>query len=113
MNIPPKVAPSTFERLEEINREKPDDGICFLRISVLGGGCSGFQYEFELVNASSQAPDDLALTQLGQGVLIDETSLAFLGGADIVFEKNLIGARFVISNPNASSSCGCGTSFSM
>jgi iron-sulfur cluster assembly accessory protein len=110
MKIPPKVAQSAFNRLEEINREGE---IRFLRISVLGGGCSGFQYEFELVGADSGACDDLALTQGDQGVFIDPVSLDFLGGAEIIFENNLIGARFVIENPNAASSCGCGTSFSM
>lgn len=79
-------------------------------MAVEGGGCSGFQYDIAL-----DAPDDgdLVLEGAGEKVVIDEVSLPFLTGATIDFTEELIGARFVIDNPNASSSCGCGTSFSM
>jgi iron-sulfur cluster assembly accessory protein len=81
-----------------------------LRVAVEGGGCSGFQYEIAL---DTPRADDLVLEGNGQKVLIDEVSLPFLSGAVIDFTEELIGARFVIENPNATSSCGCGTSFSM
>ncbi|MDV7390250.1 iron-sulfur cluster assembly accessory protein, partial [Arthrospira platensis SPKY1] len=73
-------------------------------------GCSGFHYDIKL---DDPAEGDLVLEQGGQKVLIDPVSLPFLAGARIDFSEELIGARFVIDNPNASSSCGCGTSFSI
>lgn len=83
-----------------------------LRISVDGGGCSGFQYKFDLVEASA-APDDLVLAKEGATVLIDPISLDFMKGSEIDFVDDLIGASFKINNPNATSSCGCGTSFAI
>ena len=82
-----------------------------LRLAVTGGGCSGFQYNFALDDA--RADDDLAIEQGGVTVLIDATSLEFLKGAEIDFVDDLIGASFKVNNPNATSSCGCGTSFSV
>lgn len=82
-----------------------------LRVAVLGGGCSGFQYSFDLVAQS--APDDLVIERAGATVLIDPTSLEFLAGSEIDFVDELIGQSFQIKNPNATSSCGCGTSFSI
>ena len=79
-------------------------------MAVEGGGCSGFQYEIAL---DAPAEDDLVLEGQGQKVVVDSVSLPFLENATIDFTEELIGARFVIDNPNASSSCGCGTSFSM
>ncbi len=107
MHLPPKVTSRAFERLAEIGAA--DNGQA-LRIAVEGGGCSGFQYEIKL-----DTPDegDLILEGNGQKVLIDTASLPFLENAEIDFSQELIGARFVVNNPNASSSCGCGTSFSM
>ena len=107
LNLPPKVTNRAFARLGEIGAGK--DGKA-LRVAVEGGGCSGFQYDIAL-----DAPDDgdLVLEGAGEKVVIDEVSLPFLTGATIDFTEELIGARFVIDNPNASSSCGCGTSFSM
>ncbi|MFD0858178.1 HesB/IscA family protein [Roseovarius aquimarinus] len=107
MNLPPKVTPRAFERLSEIGAG--DQGQA-LRIAVEGGGCSGFQYDIKL---DTPAEDDLVLEGQGQKVVVDSVSLPFLAGAVIDFSEELIGARFVIDNPNASSSCGCGTSFSM
>ena len=107
MQLPPKVTERAFERLAEIGAA--DQGQA-LRVAVEGGGCSGFQYEIAL---DTQRDDDLVLEGQGQKVLIDEISLPFLSGAVIDFSEELIGARFVIDNPNATSSCGCGTSFSM
>ncbi len=82
-----------------------------LRLAVTGGGCSGFQYNFALDDA--RAEDDLAIEEGGVTVLIDFTSLEFLKGAEIDFVDDLIGAAFKVNNPNATSSCGCGTSFSV
>lgn len=82
-----------------------------LRISVSGGGCSGFQYGFDL--DSTRAPDDIVLERDGAVVLIDSVSLPFMGGSEIDFVDDLIGQSFQIHNPNATASCGCGTSFSI
>ena len=107
MNLPPMVTSRAFERLAEIGAAAHGKA---LRVSVEGGGCSGFQYAIDL---DFPKPDDLVLEGQGQKVLIDPISLPFLAGATITFSEELIGARFVIDNPNASSSCGCGTSFSI
>jgi len=107
MNLPPKVTARAFERLSEIGAAEQGQA---LRVAVEGGGCSGFQYEIKLDDA---AEDDLILSKDGQSVAVDSVSLPFLANAVIDFKEELIGARFVIENPNATSSCGCGTSFSM
>ena len=107
MKLPPKVTERAFARLAEIGAA--DQGKA-LRVAVEGGGCSGFQYEIAL---DDPAEDDLVLEGKGQKVVVDTISLPFLENATIDFTEELIGARFVIENPNATSSCGCGTSFSM
>ena len=107
MILPPKVTDRAFERLAEIGAAA--DGKA-LRVAVEGGGCSGFQYEIALDDPSE---DDLVLEGAGEKVVVDSVSLPFLADAVIDFSEELIGARFVIENPNATSSCGCGTSFSI
>lgn len=107
MNLPPTVTERAFARLAEIGAAK--DGKA-LRVAVDGGGCSGFQYEIDL---DTKKDDDLVLEGQGESVIVDSTSLPFLFNATIDFSEELIGARFVIQNPNATSSCGCGTSFSI
>ena len=107
MHLPPKVTNRAFKRLSEINAG--NDGKA-LRIAVEGGGCSGFQYEISLGNPSEE---DLVIEGDGEKVIIDAASLPFLENAIIDYADELIGARFVIENPNATSSCGCGTSFSI
>ena len=82
-----------------------------LRISVNGGGCSGFQYGFD-VDGERQA-DDLLLERGSASVLIDEVSLQYLKGSTVDFVDDLIGQSFRIENPQATASCGCGTSFSI
>lgn len=82
-----------------------------LRVAVNGGGCSGFQYEFQV--DGTQSDDDLAIVQDGATVLVDTVSLQYMGGSVLDFEDNLMGQAFKIVNPNAKSSCGCGTSFSL
>ncbi|MCX7645032.1 MAG: iron-sulfur cluster assembly accessory protein [Rhodobacteraceae bacterium] len=106
--LPPRVTDRAFARLAEINAGA--DAPKALRVAVEGGGCSGFQYDIRLDEA---AGDDLVLEKDGQRVLVDPVSLPFLSNAVIDFVDELIGARFVIENPNATSSCGCGTSFSI
>jgi len=82
-----------------------------LRVAVTGGGCSGFQYSFAI--DESRADDDLVIEREGATVLVDPMSLDFLKGAELDFVDDLIGAAFKVNNPNATSSCGCGTSFSV
>jgi iron-sulfur cluster insertion protein len=83
----------------------------FLRVAVSGGGCSGFQYHFTL--ESTRAEDDHGFARDGAEVVIDETSLDLLAGAELDFIEDLSGAFFQMRNPNATSSCGCGQSFSI
>ena len=108
LTIPVKVTERTFARLAEIAEDGPQKA---LRVAVLGGGCSGFQYEFQLED--EPAADDLVIEHGGQRVLVDPESLPFLSGSVIDFKDELIGARFAVENPNATSTCGCGTSFSI
>jgi iron-sulfur cluster insertion protein len=82
-----------------------------LRVAVEGGGCSGFQYQLDLVETA--APDDLRIETDGQAALVDPVSAPFLKGSEIAFVDELAGAQFVIRNPNAATSCGCGVSFSI
>jgi len=108
LTLPPRVTDRAFARLAEIATATGEPRP--LRVAVDGGGCSGFQYSITLDDA---ATDDLVLEKDGQKVLVDTVSLPFLSNAVIDFTDELIGARFVVENPNAKSSCGCGTSFSM
>jgi|SRR5581483_5782124 len=82
-----------------------------LRVSVEGGGCSGFQYKFDVER--ERAADDVAVGRDGATVLIDPVSLNYMAGSEIDFVDDLIGASFKINNPQAKTSCGCGTSFSL
>ena len=82
-----------------------------LRVSVEGGGCSGFQYKFDMERA--QAEDDLVIARDGATVLIDPMSVQYMAGSEIDFVEDLIGAAFKVKNPNATASCGCGTSFAL
>lgn len=88
-----------------------DDSADVLRVAVDGGGCSGFQYSFKLDTGTN--PDDLVVERDGARVVIDEVSLIYMGGSEIDFVDDLIGASFQVNNPNAVASCGCGTSFSI
>lgn len=108
LTLPPRVTDRAFARLAEIAEEAGE--VKALRIAVEGGGCSGFQYDIRL---DEPAADDTVFEKDGMKVLVDAVSMPFLANAVIDFSEELIGARFVIENPNASSSCGCGTSFSM
>ncbi|MEM8957611.1 MAG: iron-sulfur cluster assembly accessory protein [Pseudomonadota bacterium] len=108
LTLPPKVTDRAFARLAEINAD--GEAPKALRVAVEGGGCSGFHYEITL---DEPGDEDLVIEGEGQKVVVDTVSLPFLADAVIDFSDELIGARFVIENPNATSSCGCGTSFSM
>ena len=108
LSIPPRVTDRAFARLAEINASS--EAPKALRVAVEGGGCSGFQYNIDL---DEPAEGDLVLEGEGQKVVVDEVSLPFLSDAVIDFSDELIGAAFKINNPNATASCGCGTSFSL
>ena len=87
------------------------DNANFFRITVLGGGCAGFQYKFDF--EKNKNTDDVIFNTKKISVIIDETSLELIKGSKIDYVKELIGSSFKITNPQASSSCGCGTSFSI
>lgn len=108
LTLPPKVTDRAFQQIDAINSSA--DETKSLRVAVEGGGCSGFQYDIKLDDPAS---DDLIIEKDGVKVLIDPVSLPFLSNAVIDYTRELIGARFTIENPNATSSCGCGTSFSI
>ncbi len=97
-------------RIHEIMTEEHNAGM-MLRVAVGGGGCSGFQYSFTFDDATND--DDRVIERDDARIVIDEISLDFLAGAEIDFADELIGAYFTIRNPNATSTCGCGTSFAM
>jgi iron-sulfur cluster assembly accessory protein len=107
--LPVTVSARAAKRIAEILKSEP--GPTMLRLAVTGGGCSGFQYNFALDD--QRMDDDLVVERDGATVLIDPISLDFLKGAEIDFSNDLIGAAFKVNNPNAQSSCGCGTSFSV
>ena len=106
---PVRLTERAAKRIAEILQDEA--GASNLRVAVSGGGCSGFQYDFCFDD--SIAEDDLVIAEGGAKVLIDSVSLDFLKGAEIDFVEEMIGAAFKINNPNATSSCGCGTSFSV
>ncbi len=103
------VTASAARRIAEIVAAEPVNKL--FRVSVEGGGCSGFQYKFDLV--PERSADDIVLTRDGATVLIDPVSIEYMAGSEIDFVDDLIGASFKIQNPNATASCGCGTSFSI
>ena len=103
------VTERAARRIGEILRREPAGAM--LRLSVEGGGCSGFQYKFDIERG--KAEDDLVLTREGAVVLIDPVSVNYMAGSQIDFVDDLIGQSFKINNPQATASCGCGTSFSI
>ena len=103
------VSERAARRIGEILKNEPPGAM--LRVSVEGGGCSGFQYKFDF--DQSKSADDLLLSRNGATVLIDATSQQYMAGAEIDYVDDLIGASFKINNPIATASCGCGTSFSI
>ena len=103
------LSPTAAQRIHAIG--KAEGKALMLRVAVEGGGCSGFQYQFDLVEDAQ--PDDLRIERDGAAALVDELSLVLLKGSEIDFVDELAGAEFRVRNPNAKSSCGCGVSFSI
>jgi iron-sulfur cluster assembly accessory protein len=103
------LSPAAADRIRAIGAKEGRE--VMLRVAVEGGGCSGFQYQFDLVDAAQD--DDLKVERDGAAALVDVVSLALLKGSVIDFVDELAGAEFRIRNPNAKSSCGCGVSFSI
>ena len=106
---PVSLSAAAAERIRAIGQA--EGRALMLRVAVDGGGCSGFQYRFDLVE--SPEPDDLKIERDGSAALVDEVSLVLLKGSEIDFVDELAGAEFKVRNPNAKSSCGCGVSFSI
>ena len=104
-----EISDAAAKRILSVLAKEPDKTA--LRVSVEGGGCSGFSYKIDLTD--SQNGDDKVFEKNGATVLIDELSLVYMGGSVIDFVDDLIGQSFQIKNPNAVASCGCGTSFSI
>ena len=104
-----KVTDAAAKRIAKVLAGEP--GMRALRVSVEGGGCSGFSYKFDF--AADPNSDDLVIENGDARVYVDELSLVYMGGSEIDFVDDLIGQSFQIRNPNATASCGCGTSFSI
>ena len=104
------ISDQAAKRMAALTAEGEHAGL-MMRVAVGGGGCSGFQYSFTFDDAAG--PDDRVIEHMGVSVLIDDMSLDYLAGAEIHYEEELIGSWFTVRNPNASSTCGCGTSFAI
>ncbi len=102
------VSNNAIKRIKEISQKHKED---YFRISVDGGGCQGFSYKFHFDKSIKK--DDKIFQFDGIKILIDKTSLSFLKGSELDFVNDIIGSYFKVTNPNASSTCGCGTSFSV
>jgi iron-sulfur cluster assembly accessory protein len=103
------VTERAAQKIGEILRREPAGAM--LRVSVEGGGCSGFQYKFDTEH--SKADDDIVIERGGATVLIDPVSVNYMAGSEIDFVDDLIGSSFKVNNPKATASCGCGTSFAL
>lgn len=106
---PVTLSERAARRIARILEKEPAGAM--LRVAVNGGGCSGFQYDFAIT--SERNADDFVIEKNGVRVLVDEVSLQYMTGSEIDYADELIGASFKIRNPNATASCGCGTSFSV
>lgn len=102
--------PAAASKVRELIAEEGNPGLA-LRVYIEGGGCSGFQYGFEF--DENRAEDDVAIVTNDVTLLVDPLSLQYLGGAEVDYSEGLSGAQFVIRNPNAKTTCGCGSSFSV
>ncbi len=103
-----QISDSAANRLSNLIASKDNPDLLF-RVYIQGGGCSGFQYGFQFEEAA--AGDDLEFDQSGVRVVVDPMSLQYLDGAEVDFIDDLQGSRFVVNNPNAATTCGCGSSF--
>ena len=108
LDRPLEFSSAAAAKVRELIAEEGNDALK-LRVYIQGGGCSGFQYGFEF--DEQQAEDDLAVLTDGVTLLVDPLSLQYLMGAQVDYTESLHGAQFVIRNPNAKSTCGCGSSF--
>ena len=104
------ISDSAVDRINQLlsTKDNPD---LLLRVYIQSGGCSGFQYGFQFDEAAQE--DDISVEKSGVKVVVDMLSLQYLGGAEIDFKDDLLGSRFLVNNPNASTTCGCGSSFSI
>ena len=105
-----QISDRAAERIATLRELEGNPGL-MLRVSVSGGGCSGFQYGFDFDDAVNE--DDQVFERNGVTVVIDNVSMDFLAGGELDYVEELIGSYFAVNNPNAASSCGCGTSFSI
>ncbi|MCY4148602.1 MAG: iron-sulfur cluster insertion protein ErpA [Gammaproteobacteria bacterium] len=104
------ISPDAIQRINQLLETRNSPGIR-LRVYIEGGGCSGFQYGFQFDESTEE--DDLLMEYQGVKVVVDMLSLQYLSGAEIDFKDDIMGSRFLINNPNASATCGCGSSFSI
>ncbi|WP_316978759.1 iron-sulfur cluster insertion protein ErpA [Shumkonia mesophila] len=105
-----RIADSAARRIAHLVKEEKTEGL-MLRVTVSGGGCSGFQYGFGLDTDSGE--DDVVFETAGARVVVDRMSLDLLAGAELIYVDDLMGSYFKLDNPNAASTCGCGSSFSI
>lgn len=105
------VTPDAARQIAFLKTQEPDGDGMVMRVAILGGGCSGFQYKFDFDRTINE--DDHVFERDGVKVVVDDVSLDLLDGAELDYKDELIGAYFAVQNPNASSSCGCGTSFAV
>jgi iron-sulfur cluster assembly accessory protein len=106
---PLRISASAARRIARIIADEPAGTL--LRVGVNGGGCQGFSYDFAMTR--DRQPGDIAIERDGVTVIVDESSLELLAGSELDFVDNLLGQSFQVKNPNATSTCGCGTSFSI
>jgi Iron-sulfur cluster assembly accessory protein len=103
------VSPTAAKRIAFLASQEPKP--VMMRVAVLGGGCSGFQYNFSFEQQRND--DDLLIERDGAAVVVDSTSLELLKGSELDYVEEMVGSSFQVKNPNATSSCGCGNSFSV
>lgn len=105
------VTDNAARRIDVLRRDEPNGAALMMRVAVLGGGCSGFQYKFDFDDTVND--DDHVFERNGVRVVVDDVSLDLLSGAQLDYKDELIGSYFAVENPNATSACGCGTSFAI
>ncbi len=105
-----RITRDAVARVHQLLETKDNPGL-MLRVYIQGGGCSGFQYGFQFDDVRQE--DDIYIEREGIRVLVDMLSLQYLDGAEIDYKDDLMGSRFLVNNPNASTTCGCGSSFSI
>lgn len=110
LDTPLQFTPAAAAKVRDLIVEEGNDALA-LRVYIQGGGCSGFQYGFEF--DENRADDDVAVERDGVTLLIDPMSLQYLMGAEVDYTESLHGSQFVIRNPNAKTTCGCGSSFTV